>query len=119
VECDVRTCLHGGTCRSDLTGFSCECSAGYTGRFCELGESQILNLNAHFAFPLYSLKTLFKDDAEKTYPKITSARLNLPQSCKNNSCFFSKMEFSHYLDTMASILYPLRSSSQSDDFKLV
>ena len=62
MGCEVTTCLHGGSCRSDRTGFSCECSAGYTGIFCELGESQELNLNAR----------LFNNDTVKTNPDITN-----------------------------------------------
>ena len=41
-DCASAPCQHGGTCTDEINGYSCECSAGYTGNDCQTGK--ILNI---------------------------------------------------------------------------
>jgi len=37
-ECASSPCLHGGTCLDGVNAYTCTCSAGYSGRNCEISE---------------------------------------------------------------------------------
>lgn len=37
--CDPSPCMNGGTCSSNNTSFSCQCTVGYAGEYCELPVS--------------------------------------------------------------------------------
>lgn len=35
-ECESNPCLNGGQCIDHISGFSCKCTAGYTGKRCHV-----------------------------------------------------------------------------------
>ena len=56
-DCQGVTCQNGGTCIDGVASFSCDCLAGYSGKFC--GTSMITQLIYHtylagFVFNLLS-----------------------------------------------------------------
>lgn len=38
APCEHNVCLNGGTCVKDGQDFDCACAAGYSGKFCQVGE---------------------------------------------------------------------------------
>lgn len=41
-ECSYMKCLHGGRCQKSFGGYFCQCSLGWSGKFCE--EKMILQV---------------------------------------------------------------------------
>ena len=37
-ECESYPCQHSGTCTDAVAGYTCGCTAGWTGLHCELGK---------------------------------------------------------------------------------
>ncbi len=35
---NTENCMHGGQCLPMMNGYQCLCTAGYTGRFCEISN---------------------------------------------------------------------------------
>ena len=40
-ECDSDQCLNGATCNDAVNSYTCDCVAGYTGQYCEIGRCYI------------------------------------------------------------------------------
>ena len=47
-ECNSAPCLNGGSCIDLLSGYKCNCMAGYTGRRCEKGKNSAYLSNIAF-----------------------------------------------------------------------
>ena len=39
-DCIIVTCNNGGTCEDGINSFTCVCSYGYTGKFCDTGKQK-------------------------------------------------------------------------------
>lgn len=39
IHCNSDPCQNGGTCNDDVTGITCDCTAGYTGPNCETSKT--------------------------------------------------------------------------------
>ena len=40
-DCISVTCNNGGTCQDGINSFTCVCSYGYTGKFCDTGKQKV------------------------------------------------------------------------------
>ena len=40
-DCISVTCNNGGTCEDGINSFTCVCSYGYTGKFCDTGKQKV------------------------------------------------------------------------------
>ena len=40
-DCISVTCNNGGTCEDGMSSFTCVCSYGYTGKFCDTGKQKV------------------------------------------------------------------------------
>lgn len=40
TPCDSQPCNNGGKCTSDSDGFSCSCTEGFSGKYCELVQEK-------------------------------------------------------------------------------
>ena len=62
-ECLTTKCLNGGTCKNLPGSFMCECTAAWTGQFCENGnwtqEFELLGLNIFNAWTYLTFKSIF------------------------------------------------------------
>ena len=52
-ECDGDPCINGATCNDDVNSYTCDCAAGYTGQYCEIGR--------WLSKELFALHTLRRD----------------------------------------------------------
>jgi len=44
------TCMHGGQCLPMMNGYQCLCTAGYTGRFCEISKDKNILIYKYFYY---------------------------------------------------------------------
>lgn len=49
-ECESNPCLNGGQCIDHISGFSCKCTAGYTGKRCHVKVKKIYFFEGLFLF---------------------------------------------------------------------
>ena len=40
-DCDGDPCINGATCVDAVNSYTCDCVAGYTGQYCEIGRCYI------------------------------------------------------------------------------
>ena len=45
-ECSSSPCENSGTCTDDVSGYTCQCAAGYTDTVCQTGKQAVNTINA-------------------------------------------------------------------------
>ena len=60
-ECDSDPCQNGATCNVQANGYTCNCTDGYTGMYCEIGIYMIVSFTSQCSFNVCILCTTVVD----------------------------------------------------------
>ena len=89
-ECSINPCVH-GSCNDGVNNFTCNCTNGYEGTFCETGKFSVFyiatSFHVHFVDPIMriNLYSFFNEKSDAFY--IQRDGLNDLGSTKWLHCF--------------------------------
>ena len=70
-ECTGDPCINGATCVDAVNSYSCDCVAGYTGEYCEIGRCYIRDKVLHCLYLKYTLQKCLKSRTSDRKPDAT------------------------------------------------
>ena len=100
-DCISVTCNNGGTCEDGINSFTCVCSYGYTGKFCDTGKQQVSVSRNHgrrevafvSLFHGRDASTIKRATTAYNRPKKTLDTQDINRCCHEFSCLRIEFDF--------------------------